>query len=231
MIAVTSASAAKDYDPTILDNILEKLADDVIGGNATGVSQGTRLALDVGVPASEILEAGLISGMNVVGTRFRNCEMFLPEVLNSARAMKAGVAMLEPALAAAQFKAAGKIVIGTVKGDLHDIGKNLVSIMLRGAGFEVVDLGIGVPPHKFVEAVIAHHPDILGMSALLTTTMNQMKIVIRAIEEAGLREQVRILVGGAPVNRAFAAEIGADDYGRNAMDAVERARALMGIQR
>ena len=165
--------------------------------------------------------------MNIVGARFRNCEMFLPEVLTSARAMKAGVAQLEPLFAAAGVKPAGKIVFGTVKGDIHDIGKNLVSIMLRGGGFEVIDLGVGVTTQGFIEAVIEHQPDIVGMSAMLTTTMMQMKSVIAAMVEAGLRDRVRILIGGAPVNKSFAEEIGADAYGRNASDAVERARGLI----
>ena len=181
------------------------------------------------MPASEILERGLIAGMNVVGTRFRSCEMFLPEVLTAARAMKAGVALLEPEFAAAGIKPAGKVVIGTAKGDIHDIGKNLVGIMLRGAGFEVIDLGVGVPAQKFVEAVTTHEPDIVGMSALLTTTMMQMKAAIVALTEAGVRAQVKVLIGGAPVSRSFAEEIGADAYGRNAMDAVEKARELMAL--
>ena len=211
--------------------IFEQMTEELIQGNATAVSRLTREALDAGFPADAILEAGLIAGMNVVGTRFRNCEMFLPEVLTAARAMKAGVAELEPWLAAAGVKPAGKVLIGTVKGDIHDIGKNLVAIMLRGAGFEVVDLGVGVPAQKFVEAVVTHQPDIVGMSALLTTTMMQMKTSLAALSAAGVRDRVKVLIGGAPVNRAFAAEIGADAYGRNAMDAVEKARELMRLSR
>jgi 5-methyltetrahydrofolate--homocysteine methyltransferase len=207
--------------------IFEQLTEELIHGNATAVSRLTREALDAGFSAGAILEQGLIAGMNVVGIRFRNCEMFLPEVLTSARAMKAGVEQLEPWLAAAGVKPAGKILVGTVKGDIHDIGKNLVAIMLRGAGFEVVDLGVGVTAQKFVEGVISHQPDIVGMSALLTTTMMQMKTSLEALRAAGVRDRVKVLVGGAPVNRAFAKEIGADAYGRNAMDAVEKARELM----
>ncbi len=179
------------------------------------------------MPADKILEQGLIAGMNVVGTRFKNCEMFLPEVLTAARAMKAGVEQLEPLFAAAGVKPAGKILIGTVKGDLHDIGKNLVAIMLRGAGFEVIDLGVGVSAQKFLDAVVAHQPDIVGMSALLTTTMMQMKTNVTALTEAGVRGRVKVIIGGAPVTRAFAEEIGADAYGRNATDAVDKARELM----
>ena len=184
-------------------------------------------AVAAGIAADTILEHGLIAGMNVVGVRFKNCEMFLPEVLTAARAMKAGVEQLEPLLVAAGVRPAGKVVIGTVRGDIHDIGKNLVAIMLRGAGFEIIDLGTGVPAQKFIDAVKAHQPDIVGMSALLTTTMMQMKSNIAALEEAGVRDQVRIIVGGAPLNKAFAEEIGADAYGRNATEAVEKVRELI----
>lgn len=208
-------------------SIFDQLSEALILGNATAVTRLTIQALEAGSSPQSILDEGLITGMNVVGERFRNCEMFLPEVLTSARAMKAGVAQLEPLFAAAGVKPAGKIIIGTVKGDIHDIGKNLVTIMLRGAGFEIVDLGVGVTAQKFVEAARKHQPDIVGMSAMLTTTMMQMKAVIAALMEAGLRSRVKILIGGAPVNKSFAEEIGADAYGRNASDAVEKARELM----
>lgn len=207
--------------------VIEQLITELISGNATAVKRLTCEALKAGIPPGMILEQGLIAGMNVVGTRFKNCEMFLPEVLTAARAMKAGVEKLEPLLAAAGVKPAGKILIGTVKGDIHDIGKNLVAIMLRGAGFEVIDLGVGVTAQKFIEAVVAHDPDIIGMSALLTTTMMQMKVNVTALTEAGVRGRIKIMIGGAPVNRTFAEEIGADAYGRNASDAVEKARELM----
>lgn len=208
-------------------SILDQLSDELIVGNATAVTRLTTQALEAGLSPQTILDQGLIAGMNVVGERFRNCEMFLPEVLTSARAMKAGVVQLEPLFASAGVKPAGKIIIGTVKGDIHDIGKNLVSIMLRGAGFEIIDLGTGVTAQKFVDAVKDHQPDIVGMSAMLTTTMMQMKTNIATLTEAGLREQIKIMIGGAPVNKSFAEEIGADAYGRNASDAVEKARALM----
>lgn len=207
--------------------VIEQLVAELIGGNATAVKRLTGEALAAGIPPGTILEQGLIAGMNVVGTRFKNCEMFLPEVLTAARAMKAGVEELEPLFAAAGVKPAGKILIGTVKGDIHDIGKNLVAIMLRGAGFEVIDLGVGVTAQKFIDAVVAHDPDIIGMSALLTTTMMQMKANVTALTEAGVRGRVKIMIGGAPVNRTFAEEIGADAYGRNASNAVEKARELM----
>lgn len=207
--------------------VIEQLTEELISGNATAVKRLTSEALEAGIPPGTILEQGLIAGMNVVGARFRNCEMFLPEVLTAARAMKAGVEKLEPLFAAAGVKPAGKVLLGTVKGDLHDIGKNLVAIMLRGAGFEVIDLGVGVTAQKFIDAVVAHDPNIIGMSALLTTTMMQMKTNITALAQAGVRDQVKIMIGGAPVNKTFADEIGADAYGRNASDAVEKARELM----
>lgn len=206
---------------------VEQLTEALILGNVTAVKQLTREAVEAGISADTILEQGLIAGMNVVGVRFKNCEMFLPEVLTAARAMKAGVEQLEPLLVAAGVRPAGKLVIGTVRGDIHDIGKNLVAIMLRGAGFEIIDLGTSVTAQKFIDAVKAHQPDIVGMSALLTTTMMQMKSNIAALEEAGVRHQVRIIVGGAPLNKAFAEEIGADAYGRNATEAVEKVRELM----
>lgn len=208
-------------------SILEQLSEELIVGNATAVTRLTTQALEAGLSPQTILDEGLIAGMNVVGNRFRNCEMFLPEVLTSARAMKAGVAQLEPLFAAAGVKPVGKIIIGTVRGDIHDIGKNLVAIMLRGAGFEIVDLGVGVTAQKFVDAVREHQPNIVGISAMLTTTMMQMKTIIAALAEAGLRDRIKIMIGGAPVNKAFAEEIAADAYGRNASDAVEKARSLI----
>ena len=208
-------------------SILEQLCEELIVGNATAVTRLTTQALEAGLSPQTILDEGLIAGMNVVGNRFRNCEMFLPEVLTSARAMKAGVAQLEPLFAAAGVKPVGKIIIGTVRGDIHDIGKNLAAIMLRGAGFEIVDLGVGVTAQKFVDAVREHQPNIVGISAMLTTTMMQMKTIIAALAEAGLRDQIKIMIGGAPVNKAFAEEIAADAYGRNASDAVEKARSLI----
>ena len=212
-------------------DLIEQLTEELINGNATAVGRLTSEALEHGIPPHTILEQGLIQGMNVVGIRFKNCEMFLPEVLTCARAMNAGVARLEPHLAAAGVRSAGKVVIGTVKGDLHDIGKNLVGIMLRGAGFQVIDLGVGVGAQKFVQAVVDQQPDILAMSALLTTTMMQMKTNIVALTEAGVRSTVKVMIGGAPVNRSFAEEIGADAYGATATEAVEQGRALMKLLR
>ena len=207
--------------------MFEELTEKLISGHAGAVSQLTVDALAEGVAPEEILERGLIAGMNVVAARFKNNEMFLPEVLVAARAMKAGMAHLEPLLAACGIKPLGKFLIGTVKGDVHDIGKNLVSIMLRGAGFEVVDLGVSVNVRNFIDAIEEHRPDIVGMSALLTTTMMQMEKNIEAFREAGVYDRIKVMVGGAPVSARFAREIGADAYGCNATDALEKARELM----
>jgi 5-methyltetrahydrofolate--homocysteine methyltransferase len=166
--------------------------------------------------------------MTEVGVRFKRGDMFVPEVLMSAEAMQAGLLVLRPHLVASGTKLIGKVVLGTVKGDLHDIGKNLVGMMCEGAGFEVIDLGFNVPPEKFVDAVKEHQPDVVGMSALLTTTMRAMGYTIKALEEAGLRDSVKIMVGGAPVDAAFAERIGADGYGSNAVAGQELAKQLVG---
>ena len=202
------------------------LAQNVIDGFADETARLTRAALDENVPAAEVLQRGLLAGMDVVGQRFRAQQMFLPDVLASARAMTNAMAHLEPLLAANGGTArAGRIVIGTVKGDIHDIGKNLVAILLRGAGFEVIDLGTNVTTQGFVAAVQEHRPDMVGISAMLTTTMQQMEPIVAAL--AALGTPTRVLVGGAPVTRQFAARIGAHGYGRDASDAVACARALM----
>jgi 5-methyltetrahydrofolate--homocysteine methyltransferase len=167
--------------------------------------------------------------MNEVGVRFKRGDMFVPEVLMSAEAMQEGLNVLRPHLVSSGVKLVGKIVMGTVKGDLHDIGKNLVGMMCEGAGFEVVNLGFNVEPEKFVEAIKEHQPDIVGMSALLTTTMRAMGYTIKAIEEAGLRDKVKIMVGGAPVDAEFARRIGADGYGANAPTGADMAKQLMGV--
>ncbi len=178
--------------------------------------------------AKEILDRGLVPGMDVVGVRFRDNIIFVPEVLISARAMKASLAILEPILAEAKVKEIGVYVIGTVKGDIHDIGKNIVGMMLKGAGFKVIDLGIDTRAEKFIETIKKENADIVGMSALLTTTMGYMQTVIDKINEAGI--QVKSMVGGAPVSASFAEKIGADAYAKNASEAVEKAKALLGIQ-
>lgn len=207
--------------------ILEGIAKNLIDGHAENVSHLTIEALASGLPAREVLEKGLLAGMKVVGVRFKNNDIFLPEVLVAARAMKAGMRHLEPILKASGVEPFGKCVIGTVQGDIHDIGKNLVNIMLTGAGFEVIDLGINVSGNKFAEAIQRHRPNIVAMSALLTTTMIQMKSNIQAFRAAGLLNGVSVLVGGAPVTRVFAEEIGANGYARDASEAVEQARVLL----
>ena len=203
---------------------LDDLKQNVIDGNATSVPELVKQAMSEGVPPEKILNQGLISGMAEVGRLFEEGEFFVPEMLIAARAMKAGLALLRPHLAAANVKAVGKVVLGTVQGDLHDIGKNLVGMMLEGAGFEVVDLGTDVSPDKFVAAVKEHKPDLIGCSALLTTTMPKMKTTIQALTEAGLRGSVKVMIGGAPVTEKYAAEIGADLYAPDASSAANRAK-------
>jgi 5-methyltetrahydrofolate--homocysteine methyltransferase len=207
--------------------ILNLLAESLIRGDAESVRGLTRDAVEAGITPEVILEQGLLAGMNVIGVRFKCNDIFLPDVLVAARAMKAGVSELEPLLASSGVQPFGKFLIGTVTGDLHDIGKNLVVIMLRGAGFDVRDLGVGVSAQKFLYETKNYQPHILGMSALLTTTMMQMKANMAAFKEAGILNDVKVMIGGAPVSQRFADEIGADAYGRNASEAVEKAQELM----
>jgi len=207
--------------------MLDAIYQSVIEGDAQGVSEGVQGALEAGQDPGEILNQGMISAMAEVGRRFEAQEMFVPEMLIAARAMKAGMAILKPYLLEADIEPVGRVVLATVKGDLHDIGKNLVGMMLEGAGFEVVDLGVDVAPEGFVEAVQEHRPDFVGMSALLTTTMPSMGTTVEALEEAGLREQVKVMVGGAPVTQQFAEEIGADIYAPDASSAATRAKSLL----
>lgn len=209
--------------------LLEKLAKEIYNGNAEAVAALTQEALDAGLSPEEILNQGMIAGMDAVGRDFRDGILFVPEVLIAARAMHAGMDILRPLLTEAESHSKGTVVLGTVRGDLHDIGKNLVGMMMEGAGFQVVDLGTDVPPEKFVEAAKEHRARIVGMSALLTTTMTEMPNVIAALEEAGLRDAVKVMVGGAPVTERFAEEIGADGYAPNASAAVEKARELLGV--
>jgi 5-methyltetrahydrofolate--homocysteine methyltransferase len=185
-------------------------------------------ALDEGTPAGQIMDEGLLVGMNEVGVRFKAGDMFVPEVLMSAEAMQAGTTQIRPLLLAGGSKQAGKVLLGTVKGDLHDIGKNLVSMMCEGAGFEVIDIGFNVEPEAFVEAIKKHQPEVVGMSAMLTTTMRAMGYTIKAIEEAGLRDRVKIMVGGAPVDADFSKRIGADGYGSNAPAGADLAKKFVG---
>ena len=206
---------------------LEDIAEGVVRGEAQAVASMTREALSAGLAPEAILKDGLIAGMDLVGFRFKNNEIFVPEVLVAARAMKEGMRILEPLLAAAGVAPEGKVLIGTVEGDIHDIGKNLVITMLKGAGFEVIDLGVNVSAGQFVSAVRTHRPQILGMSSLLTTTMVRMKDTVNALSQAGLRDDIRLIVGGAPVTEAFALEIGADGYGADAGAARDRIRELI----
>jgi 5-methyltetrahydrofolate--homocysteine methyltransferase len=199
----------------------------VIDGNAAKVKELTQQALDGGDGPQHVLDEALIPAMDVVGEKFANREFFIPEMLIAARAMQAGLALLKPLLAGQESRSKGKVVIGTVKGDLHDIGKNLVGMMLQGAGFEVVDLGADVKPAKFVEKVAAEKPDFVMMSALLTTTMLSMKETIAALKEAGLRDGLKIGVGGAPVTQRYADEIGADFYAPDATGAVGKAKQFV----
>ncbi len=205
----------------------QEISEALIAGDIENVKALTRKALDADSAPGQILRKGLLPGMDVVGQRFKVGDMFIPEVLKSAKCMHGAMDLLRPLLTQSDQDGAGKVVIGTVQGDLHDIGKNLVRMMLEGSGFKVVDLGIDVKPEAFIEAVKEHQPDIMGMSALLTTTMPKMEETIKAIEEAGLRSQVKIMAGGAPVTQKFIDEIGADSYGPNAAVVVEEAKRLM----
>ncbi|MEW5958483.1 MAG: corrinoid protein [Chloroflexota bacterium] len=209
--------------------LFEQLSTVILEGDSKKSPQLVQKALAEGLAPKDILENGLIVGMNEVGVRFKRGDMFVPEVLMSAEAMQSALDLLRPQLVASGVKLVGKIVLGTVKGDLHDIGKNLVGMMCEGAGFEVINLGFNVEPEKFVEAIKEHKPDIVGMSALLTTTMRAMGYTIKAIEEAGLRDRVKIIVGGAPVDDEFARRIGADGYGANAPAASDLCKKLVGM--
>jgi 5-methyltetrahydrofolate--homocysteine methyltransferase len=205
-------------------DVLQDIASSLYKGENEAVAELVQKALDQGLAPQEVLSGGLIAGMDEVGKDFKAGELFVPEVLIAARAMHAGMGVLRPLLAEADVPSAGKFVVGTVEGDLHDIGKNLVKMMIEGAGFETVDLGTDVKAAAFVDAVREHQPKVVGMSALLTTTMVNMKGTIEALEEAGLRDQVKVMVGGAPVTAAFAEEIGADAYAPDAASAVDVAR-------
>ncbi len=209
--------------------ILEQIATALRAGDVKRVAALTATALETGVPAGDVLQRGLLAGMAVVGEQFRSREIFLPDVLLAARAMYAGLDLLQPRLASQGVALRGRIVLGTVKGDLHDIGKNLVAIMLRGAGFEVVDLGHDVAPEAFVDAALREQASLIGLSALLTTTMPRMREVVEMVSRHGLTGKVRTIVGGAPVSAAFAHEIGADGYACDAAQAVDRVTALLGV--
>lgn len=206
---------------------LQDLADLILNGYTERVTNLTGQLLESGVSPQTILNEGLVKGMSVVGEKMRCGEMYIPEVLQSASAMHASLNLLKPHLVKDGVQPVGKIVIGTVKGDMHDIGKNLVGILLQGAGFDIVDLGVNIPPQKFVEAINIHNPSVIGISAMLTTTMLHMKTTIEAIRAAGLRSKVKIIIGGAPVSQKFADEIGADGYARDAVKAVDKVKELL----
>ncbi len=204
---------------------LKALADAVIKGDQTTAVDVTKAAVSEGVPAKQILDEGLIAGMDVVGARFKKNEIYIPEVLIAARAMKMAMEVLEPELAKAGVEPIGKLLIGTVQGDLHDIGKNLVAMMLKGAGFEVIDLGVDVAPEKFVEEAKTRGVNLIGMSALLTTTMPGMEKTIKALQDANIG--AKVMVGGAPVTQSFAEKVGAQGYAPDAASAVDTAKSLV----
>jgi len=209
------------------EELVEQMFDDLYDGLADEIREGTNILLERGWDASKVLDDALVGGMNIVGEDFRDGILFVPEVLLAANAMKAGMAILRPLLAETGAKPVGKMVIGTVKGDIHDIGKNLVGMMMEGAGFEVIDLGINTDADTYIAALAKEQPDILGMSALLTTTMPYMKVVIDTMKDQGIRDDYIVMVGGAPLNEEFGAAIGADAYCRDAATAVEVAKDLV----
>jgi len=213
------------------DELVEQMHDDLYNGLKEEIIEGTEILLERGWSPSKVLNDALVEGMRIVGIDFRDGILFVPEVLMAANAMKGGMGLLRPLLAETGAEAIGKVVIGTVKGDIHDIGKNLVGMMLEGAGFEVIDLGINNPVEDYLAALEEHKPDILGMSALLTTTMPYMKVVIDTLKEQGLRDDFIVLVGGAPLNEEFADAVGADAYCRDAAVAVETAKSLIAEKR
>ncbi len=223
----------EEYDDEIIlselsdDELVEQMHDDLYDGLAEEVAEGTQILLDRDWSATKVLEEALVAGMTIVGIDFRDGILFVPEVLMSANSMKAGMALLKPILAETGARPVGKMVVGTVKGDIHDIGKNLVGMMMEGAGFEVIDLGINVEADAYIDAIEVHEANILGMSALLTTTMPYMKVVIDAMKEKGIRDDYIVLVGGAPLNEEFGEAIGADAYCRDAATAVEIAKELL----
>ena len=226
---VTKESEKKHIGEAISKTSLEmqEIAYSLITGDNDSVDELTKKSLENGISANEILDDGLLNGMAIVGVKFRDNVIFVPEVLISARAMKAGMAHIEPILSESGIEPQGTVLIGTVKGDLHDIGKNLCIMMLRGAGFTVHDLGVDTSPEDFADGFEEFEPDVVGMSALLTTTMPNMGRTIQYFEDMGLRDEVRMMVGGAPVTQEFADEMGADAYGESAVDAVDKAKELV----
>jgi 5-methyltetrahydrofolate--homocysteine methyltransferase len=210
-----------------MEALIKEIYNNIIEGQAGAVKEKVQAALDAGIPASIILNEGMISAITEVGRLFEVGEFYVPEMLISSRAMQSGLTLLEPYLKEADVKSAGKVVIGTVKGDLHDIGKNLVAMMLKGAGFEIIDLGTDVAPEKFVETAREQGAQIVALSALLTTTMPSMKATIEALTAAGLRDQVKVMIGGAPITQGYADQIGADGYSPDASRAIAMAISLI----
>ena len=223
----------EDIDITTmeLDELYELMHEDLYDGYAEEIEEEVHECLSRGITPYDVLTDGLVAGMEIVGIDFRDGILFVPEVLMAAKAMKAGMAILRPLLAETGAQKIGSMVIGTVKGDIHDIGKNLVAMMMEGAGFEVFNIGINNSVEEYMNAIKEHNPDILGMSALLTTTMPYMRVVINALKEAGIRQDIIVMVGGAPLNEAFAEDIEADAYCRDAAVAVETAKKFMDIKR
>lgn len=215
------------YTELSLEDLYLQMQDDLYDGIKEEIPVQVREALSRGKTPQEVLDGGLVAGMDIVGVDFRDGILFVPEVLMAANAMKAGMEVLRPLLTETGAQRIGKAIVGTVKGDIHDIGKNLVAMMLEGAGFEVINLGINVDADTFLKAIAEHQPDIIGMSALLTTTMPYMKVVVDALGEEGIRDEIYVMVGGAPVTENFAREVGADAYGRDAAVSVEIAKRYM----
>ncbi len=222
-----AADDALDLNALSDDELVEQMHDDLYDGLKEEIEEGVRILLGRGWTPYDVLTKALVEGMRIVGIDFRDGILFVPEVLMSANAMKAGMFILRPLLVETGAPKIGKMVIGTVKGDIHDIGKNLVCMMMEGAGFEVIDIGINNPVDNYLKAIEEHQPEIIGMSALLTTTMPYMKVVIDTLKEKGMRSDYIVLVGGAPLNEAFANSVGADAYCRDAAVAVETAKAFM----
>ena len=224
---MTDEEEALDLSSLADDELVEQMHNDLYDGMAPEITEGTNLLLGRGWSPERVLNDALVEGMRIVGVDFRDGILFVPEVLLAANSMKAGMTILRPLLVETGVERVGKVVLGTVKGDIHDIGKNLVAMMLEGAGFEVVDLGINTDAEKFIAALEEHKPDILGMSALLTTTMPYMKVVVDELKRRGIRDDYIVLVGGAPLNEEFGAAVGADAYCRDAAVAAETARDLV----
>ncbi|MBW1862544.1 MAG: corrinoid protein [Deltaproteobacteria bacterium] len=221
-------AAARVAPEATEDEVFKVIQEDVFKGDNVEIKQHVKEMLDKGLSAQDILQRGMLSAMEVIGEKFKTGAVFIPEVLLSARAMNEALQILEPYLAKGKMEASGKVLMGTVLGDLHDIGKNMVVTMLRGVGFEVLDIGINVPVEDIMRQVDEHRPDILGLSAILTTTMPEMKKAIDALTAKGLRSSVKVIVGGAPVNEKFARDIGADGYAADAGEAASLAKRLMG---